>query len=50
MSHGDDKTESVSENNPSIYDENTKKFKEIFVTTPRTNDNAFLMENRPSLT
>ena len=50
MSHGDDKTESVSENDPSFYVEDPKNLKEIFVTAPRTNDSAFLQENRPSLT
>ena len=50
MSHGDDKTESVSENDPSFYVEGSNKLKEIFMTAPRMNDNAFLQENKPSLT
>ena len=64
MSHGDDKTESymanvttpktvcvppVSRINLSISCEDNKKFMEVHVTAPRQN-NAFLTENRPSLT
>ena len=62
-SHGDDETElwkanitfrtdvicSVSEINSFICNEDDEKLMEVHVTAPRQN-NAFLTENRPSLT
>ena len=41
MSHGDDKTESVSKNDPSFYVESSNKLKKSFVTAPRTTTARF---------
>ena len=45
-----DVIKSVSENNPSILIEDAKKFLATYVTDPETDSDAFLTENRPSLT
>ena len=40
----------VSQNNPSISHEDAKKFRKIHVTASKMDNDAFLREDKPSLT